>query len=46
VYFAKIGKEILLLLCAGDKRSQSTDIKTARGLLADYQRRENQRKRR
>jgi putative addiction module killer protein len=45
VYFARVGKEILLLLCAGDKRSQSTDTKTARGLLADYRRRETQRRR-
>jgi len=39
VYFARIGKEVLLLLCAGDKRSQSRDIKAARASLADYKRR-------
>jgi putative addiction module killer protein len=39
VYFARIGKEVLLLLCAGDNRSQSRDIKAARAFLADYKRR-------
>jgi putative addiction module killer protein len=29
VYFKKIGREIVILLAGGDKRTQSTDIKTA-----------------
>ena len=29
VYFKRIGREIVILLAGGDKRTQSTDIKTA-----------------
>lgn len=29
VYFTKIDQEIILLICGGDKNTQSTDIKTA-----------------
>jgi putative addiction module killer protein len=29
VYFKRIGREIVILLAAGDKRTQSADIKTA-----------------
>ena len=29
VYFKKIGREIVILLAGGDKRTQSADIKTA-----------------
>ena len=36
VYFARIGAAILLLLCAGDKRTQSQDIERAKTYLADY----------
>lgn len=37
VYFAKIGKKLILLLCGGDKSSQSSDIKKAMMYLLDYQ---------
>ncbi len=36
VYFSKIGKTILLLLCAGTKRTQSKDIEKAKKYLDDY----------
>lgn len=36
VYFAKIGKRVLLLLAGGDKSSQNVDIKMARIYLLDY----------
>lgn len=39
VYFARVGMQIVLLLCAGDKRTQRRDIERARNLLADYNRR-------
>jgi len=29
VYFKKVGREIVILLAGGDKRTQSADIKTA-----------------
>jgi len=29
VYFKRVGREIVILLAAGDKRTQSADIKTA-----------------
>ncbi len=36
VYFARIGAAILLLLCAGDKTTQSQDIERAKSYLEDY----------
>lgn len=36
VYYARTGKETLLLLCGGDKRRQSADIERAIGYLRDY----------
>lgn len=39
VYFARTGGEVVLLLCGGDKRSQSADVKRALEYLADYKRR-------
>jgi putative addiction module killer protein len=35
VYFKKTGKMILLLLCGGDKTSQTADIKTAKRMAKD-----------
>ena len=35
VYFARAGKEIVLLLAGGDKSSQDKDIKRAKQLLKD-----------
>ncbi len=35
VYFAKRGKTLVVLLCGGDKRTQSTDIAMARKLVKE-----------
>jgi putative addiction module killer protein len=35
VYFAQRGDELILLLCGGDKRSQTADIANARALLKE-----------
>ena len=35
VYFAQIGRVVLLLLCGGDKSTQKRDIERAKGLLRD-----------
>lgn len=39
VYFARIGKTRVLLLCGGDKRTQPSDVVRARECLEDYKRR-------
>ena len=39
VYFANIGKEIVLLLGGGDKRTQASDIESAFQCLEDYKER-------
>jgi putative addiction module killer protein len=39
VYYALTGKECVLLLCGGDKRKQSSDIKRAGEYLKDYRER-------
>ena len=39
VYYALVGKECVLLLCGGDKRKQSSDIKRALEYLRDYRER-------
>ena len=36
VYYTKKGDEIIILLIAGDKSSQSNDIKKAKNLAKDY----------
>jgi putative addiction module killer protein len=36
VYYADTGKEIIVLLCGGDKSTQQSDIETARKLAAQY----------
>ncbi|MGE0874425.1 MAG: type II toxin-antitoxin system RelE/ParE family toxin [Burkholderiales bacterium] len=36
VYFARVGKAIVLLLCGGDKRTQQKDIKRAKSYLEDF----------
>ncbi len=33
VYFTKRGKQLILLLCGGDKSTQKTDIKRAKTML-------------
>ena len=40
IYYALAGKQIVLLLCAGDKRRQSSEIQVAINYWANYQVRE------
>ena len=42
VYYAIAGKQVVLLLCAGDKGSQQTDIDRACDYWQDWQRRAGQ----
>ena len=37
VYFKDTGKEIIVLLCGGDKRTQSRDIEQAKELLRNLE---------
>jgi len=39
VYYGMVGKVCVLLLCGGDKRRQSSDIKRALGYLQDFKER-------
>lgn len=39
VYYAIVGRQIVLLLCGGDKRRQASDIQRAVGFLRDYRQR-------
>lgn len=39
VYYGKYGTTLVLLLCAGSKRTQASDIAKAVGYWTDYQRR-------
>lgn len=41
-YFARVGQEIVLLLCGGDKTSQQKDINRAKNYFADYKARSAQ----
>ena len=43
VYYAVAGKEIVLLLCGGDKRTQNADIERACEYWKDWQRRSDER---
>jgi putative addiction module killer protein len=37
VYFKQHGETVVLLLCGGDKRSQSSDIRRAIALASDWE---------
>lgn len=39
VYYTIAGKSVVLLLCAGDKRTQTSDIRRAKGYWKDYKER-------
>ncbi len=39
VYFGKLGLQIILLLCAGDKKSQQKDIEKAKKYFQDFKER-------
>lgn len=41
LYFARYGESIVLLLCGGDKGSQTKDIEQAQNYWADFKRRNN-----
>jgi len=36
VYFVQRGKELIILLCGGDKRTQANDIARAKQMAAEY----------
>lgn len=40
IYFGRHGKTVVILLCAGSKKSQAADIKTAKEYWADWKRRQ------
>ena len=40
VYFGRHGQTVIILLSGGDKSSQATDIKRARGLWAEWKQRQ------
>ena len=40
VYFGRHGLSIVILLCGGSKKTQATDIKTAKTYWADWKRRQ------
>jgi putative addiction module killer protein len=40
VYFGRRGLSIVILLCGGSKRTQATDIKTAKSYWVDWKRRQ------
>ncbi len=42
IYFGQTGQEIILLLCGGDKGSQTKDIRKAVEYWCDFKRRENE----
>src|SRR2546426_12574550 len=46
VYFSRVGQTIILLLCAGDKRTQQKDIHRAKGYFEDYKARSAKKTRR
>ena len=41
VYCGRYGKSVVILLCGGDKRSQSTDIKQAKAIWTEWRRRQS-----
>ncbi len=43
VYYARSGKQVVLLLCGGSKRSQKADIRTAKIYWRDYEQRTHSR---
>jgi putative addiction module killer protein len=42
IYFARIGNAVVLLLCAGSKSTQQSDIARARRYWRDYQERQQE----
>jgi putative addiction module killer protein len=42
VYYAQVGKVVILLLCGGDKSTQQRDVQNAKAAWQDWQVRQNQ----
>ena len=42
VYFSRVGKKLVLLLCGGSKKNQEKDIKLAKEYWNDYKKRKNE----
>ena len=42
VYFGRVGKKLVLLLCGGSKKNQEKDIKLAKEYWNDYKKRKNE----
>ena len=40
VYFGRHGRQVVILLCGGDKKSQTADIKRAKRYWVDWKRRQ------
>lgn len=40
VYFGRHGRTVVILLCGGTKKTQTNDIKAAKGYWADWKRRQ------
>ena len=45
IYYARTGRRVVLLLCGGDKRKQTADIKRAKDYWKDYEQRTHPRSR-
>jgi len=41
VYFGRHGRQVVILLCGGDKKSQTADIKRAKKYWVDWKRRQS-----
>ncbi|MVW78981.1 type II toxin-antitoxin system RelE/ParE family toxin [Bordetella sp. 02P26C-1] len=44
IYYAQVGKRVVLLLCGGDKRTQNADIERAVSYWHDWQKRDDDEK--
>ena len=42
VYFGRVGKKLVLLLCGGSKKNQEKDIKLTKEYWNDYKKRKNE----
>ncbi|UCD82952.1 MAG: type II toxin-antitoxin system RelE/ParE family toxin [Desulfobacterales bacterium] len=42
VYFGRVGKKLILLLCGGSKKNQEKDIELAKEYWNDYKKRKNE----
>ena len=42
IYFGRVGKKLVVLLCGGSKKNQEKDIKLAKEYWNDYKKRKNE----